>query len=169
MGVHRRGSCLSMFRLLRPASHRYGGQASTFAPAVLRWSIRRSGSWLASGERRLVRKGDSNPHDLATASPSSWCVCCEAWASGSHKAIPPTANAATGLSMLLSSDVGSAIGTSMPLYLACHVRRVRGRIHGVQAHDAAAFLSRRREAWPRYRPRSLECHLPPLLVTIVRT
>ena len=23
----------------------------------------------------LVRKGDSNPHDLAAASPSSWCVC----------------------------------------------------------------------------------------------
>ena len=28
-----------------------------------------------TGERSLVRKGDSNPHGIATASPSSWCVC----------------------------------------------------------------------------------------------
>ena len=27
-------------------------------------------------ERRLVRKGDSNPHGIATASPSSWPICC---------------------------------------------------------------------------------------------
>ena len=45
----------------------YGGQPSRGLRAVAHASRQVSEGWCG--------RGDSNPHGLATASPSSWCVC----------------------------------------------------------------------------------------------